>query len=72
MRTCAISWLLCLLFLRPGGGGELADEVTEMTSSGSQFLPRWGGRSDSEGEGRKRGVVDVRRGWMNDEPAVRG
>ena len=59
MRTCDIS----VLVLR--GGGESEDEVTEMISSGSLsqfFLLRCGGNSDSEGEGRKRGVFDVRRG----------
>jgi hypothetical protein len=47
-----------------GGGGESEDDVTEMTSrgSGSQLLLRRGGGEDSEGEGRKRGVLDVRRG----------
>jgi hypothetical protein len=47
-----------------GQPGELDEEVTEMTSSGSgsQFLlrreraGRGGGCSESEGEGRKRGV----------------
>ena len=66
---------VCILLLRVlrrgggGGGGESEDEVTEMTSSGSgsQFLlRRWGGE-DSEGEGRKRGVFDARRGGTSDE-----
>ena len=55
---------VCILFLRAlrrggGGGGESEDEVTELTSSGSgsQFLLRRGRREDSEGEGRKRGVL---------------
>jgi hypothetical protein len=67
MRTCAISFLV----LR--GGGELEDELTEMMSSGSLsqfFLLRCGGNSDSEGEGRKRGVFDVRRGVGGDEDEV--
>ena len=71
MRTCAISCLLCFLVLR-GGCGELEYEVMEMTSSGSGLLLCRGGGEDSEGEGRKRGVFDVRRGWMNEEPAVGG
>jgi hypothetical protein len=39
-----------------------------MTSSGSgsQFLLRRGGGDDSDGEGRKRGVLDVRRGGMRE------
>ena len=56
---------VCILLLRVlrrgggGGGGESEDEVTVMTSSGSgsQFLLRRGRREDSEGEGRKRGVL---------------
>lgn len=73
MRTCAITCLLCFIVLR-GGDSELKDEVTEMTLSGlgSYFLLRWGGRSDAEGEGRKRGVFDVRRGCMNEVLAVGG
>jgi hypothetical protein len=60
-------WCLFLALARcarGGGGGESEDEVTEMTSrgSGSQLLLRRGGGEDSEGEGRKRGVLDVRRG----------
>ena len=40
-----------------------------MTSSGSgsQFLLRRGRREDSEGEGRKRGVFDARRGGTSDD-----
>ena len=40
-----------------------------MTSSGSgsQFLLRRGGEEDSEGEGRKRGIFDARRGGTSDE-----
>ena len=65
---------VCILLLRAmrhggGGGGESEDEVTEMTSSGSgsQFLLRRGGGEDLEGEGRKRGVLDARRGSRSDE-----
>ena len=65
---------VCILLLRVlrrggGGGGESEDEVTEMTSSGSgsQFLLHRGGGEDSEGEGRKRGVFDARRGGTSDE-----
>ena len=65
---------VCILLLRVlrrggGGGGESEDDVTEMTSSGSgsQFLLRRGGGEDSEGEGRKRGVFDARRGGTSDE-----
>jgi hypothetical protein len=51
-----------------GGGGESEEDVTEMTSSGSgsQFLLRRGGGEDSEGDGRKRGVLDVRRGGIRE------
>ena len=40
-----------------------------MTSSGSgsQFLLRRGGGEDSEGDERKRGVLDARRGGTSDE-----
>ena len=62
--------VVCILLLRAlrrggGDGGESEGDVTEMTSSGSgsQFLLRRGGGEDSEGERRKRGVLDARRGY---------
>ena len=64
---------VCIFLLRAlhqgGGGRESDDEVTEMTSSGSgsQFVLRRGGGEDSQGDGRKRGVFDVRRGGTSDE-----
>ena len=66
--------IVCILLLRAlrrggGGGGESEYDVTETTSSGSgsQFLLRRVGGEDSEGEGRKRGVLDARRGGTSDE-----
>jgi hypothetical protein len=65
--TCAMNCDVCFLAFcalrRRGGDGESELEVTEMTSggSGSRFLLRRGGGEDSEGEGRKRGVLDMRR-----------
>ena len=61
--------LLCALRRGGGGSGESEYDVTEMTSSGSgsQVLSRRGGGEDSEGKGRKRGVLDARRGGTSDE-----
>ena len=69
-----MNYVMCILLLRAlrrrgGGDGESEEDVTEMTwsGSGSQFLLRRGGGEDLEGEGRKRGVLDARRGSRSDE-----
>jgi hypothetical protein len=63
--NCGVCFLLLrTLRHRGGGGGESEDNVTKMTSRGPepQLLFRRGGGNDSEGEGRKKDVLDVRRG----------
>ena len=74
---CAMNCIVCTLLLcalRRGGGGsgESEKDMTEMTSSGSgsQFLWRRG--EDEEGEGRKRDVLDARRGGTRDEETPGG
>ena len=56
------------------GGGELEDEVMEMTlsRSGSQFLLHWEGGSELGGEERKRGIFDVQQDWVNEESMAGG
>ena len=71
MRTCAITCLLRFLGFRGlrrgagggggGGGGESEDEETDMMSISSGLQSFAGGPVLPVGEGRKRGVLDMRR-----------
>jgi hypothetical protein len=68
--NCVVCFFDLRALRRGGGGGESEEDVTEMTSSGSgsHFLLRRGGGDDLEGDGRKRGVLDVRRGGTRECP----